>query len=346
MFNKKIYIYGAGVYGNILFDLLVNAGAKVTGFVQTDQPEMAQVKGIPVMKLAELAGSIHEEIIILIAIKNPRMVLEMRSNIQKLMINAIVYDCAEFIDSNRRYKDISNLKSDSTNRKKCIVCGCPMDLFLPIGTEEEIFMHHHIIGGGIRPQAICPICRSTDRSRWVYHVLKTKTDITTASGRALHFAPEEVITNLLLSNERLDYYSGDIVPRKALHIIDITDIPFADKCFDYVICNHVLEHIPDVDKAVAEIRRVLKDDGSFIFSFPICTDMLTLENRDIQSPEERLRHYGQKDHVRLYGNDFAQIYENYGFVLDIYRPQDELTEKEVEEYGVIKDDVLIVAHKK
>ena len=45
--------------------------------------------------------------------------------------------------------------------------------------------------------------------------------------------------------------------------IDITDIPFEDGSFDFVIANHMLYHVPDLDKAIGEVHRVLKPDGVF-----------------------------------------------------------------------------------
>jgi SAM-dependent methyltransferase len=45
--------------------------------------------------------------------------------------------------------------------------------------------------------------------------------------------------------------------------IDVQNIPFEDSTFDIVIANMMLYHVPDIDKAVSEIGRVLKDDGVF-----------------------------------------------------------------------------------
>ncbi len=46
-------------------------------------------------------------------------------------------------------------------------------------------------------------------------------------------------------------------------IIDAQSIPFADQHFDLVVANHMLYHVPDRAKALAEIRRVLKSGGHF-----------------------------------------------------------------------------------
>ena len=48
----------------------------------------------------------------------------------------------------------------------------------------------------------------------------------------------------------------------------LEDIPFEDHMFDVVYVSHVLEHIYDIDIAVKECKRVLKEDGCIIFAMP------------------------------------------------------------------------------
>ncbi len=167
------------------------------------------------------------------------------------------------------------------------------------------------------------------------------------SGRILHFAPEYHIKKLIMSNINIDYYTGDIVPGRAMHVTDITNlIQFPDKTFDLVICNHVMEHIPDEAKAVDEIKRVLKDNGKWVFSFPICTDIeLTYEDKSITSPDDRLREYGQKDHVRLYGRDYKRRFEAYGLKITEYSPKNYFSKDDIDRFGFIEDDVIMVAEK-
>jgi SAM-dependent methyltransferase len=47
------------------------------------------------------------------------------------------------------------------------------------------------------------------------------------------------------------------------HVVDAQSIPFADEMFDAVIANHMLYHVPNRAKAIAEVRRVLKPEGRF-----------------------------------------------------------------------------------
>ncbi len=45
-------------------------------------------------------------------------------------------------------------------------------------------------------------------------------------------------------------------------------LPYADASFDRVIAIHVLEHLPDLPRAVAELRRVLRPGGSLALVYP------------------------------------------------------------------------------
>lgn len=52
-------------------------------------------------------------------------------------------------------------------------------------------------------------------------------------------------------------------------IASATDMsPVSNDSYDTVICNEVIEHIPDPDKALAEIARVLKPDGTLVLGAP------------------------------------------------------------------------------
>ncbi|MFE6647835.1 class I SAM-dependent methyltransferase [Nocardioides sp. NPDC057772] len=53
------------------------------------------------------------------------------------------------------------------------------------------------------------------------------------------------------------------------YVCDITDIPVDDGRFDRVICNQVLEHVPEPEKAIAELHRVLKPGGRIFLSAPL-----------------------------------------------------------------------------
>jgi len=54
-----------------------------------------------------------------------------------------------------------------------------------------------------------------------------------------------------------------VIPALRWAIVDSQAIPFDDASFDIVIANHMLYHVPDIPRALAEVRRVLRPDGRF-----------------------------------------------------------------------------------
>ncbi len=316
-------------------------GLEIDYFVQSEEPEIKELNGTPVISF-ETMINLKTDKIVFIAINNQKAIRQIEKNITSKDKECHIYDCNNFINDNLFKRKIYNLSGE----KQCILCGSHVNKFLPAGIEENIFKQHHIIGGGYRNNCVCPCCGSNDRERWLYYVIKNKTNISKMSGRILHFAPEKNIADYIKGNPQIDYYTGDITSGRAMHITDITNIQYKDETFDYVICNHIMEHISDEEKAVYEIKRVLKQDGKWIFSFPICMDMKTYEDKSIVLPHERLKAYGQEDHVRLYGYDFAERFEKFGLRLQIYTPQNEMDDFEIDKLGFIKDDVMIIADKR
>lgn len=106
----------------------------------------------------------------------------------------------------------------------------------------------------------------------------------------------------------IDLYLDD---RPAMMEADVQDLPFSDKQFDLVLCCHVLEHVEDDRRAMSELKRVGKQ---VVMQHPIYYDRdATFEDPAIVSAEDRLRAYGQEDHVRIYGPDFADRLRVAGF---------------------------------
>ena len=225
----------------------------------------------------------------------------------------------------------------------CLVCGHKVGRFIPSvpNVPTDIFLKHHIIGGWLNGN-ICPYCQSRSRYRWQIYVLKNYSGILDKPCNVLHFAAEEYNSKLIRTNKNCRYITADIEPRLGDVTCDITDLNmFNDNTFDYIIANHVLEHVENESKAISELKRVLKHDGTIILSFPICTDMLTYEDPSITTEAGRWAAFGQGDHVRLYGKDFREHLENYGLNVKIYSPENELTPEEIKKYGFIHDDVSI-----
>lgn len=255
-----IVIYGAGKYGIELLRILKNLNYSVDYFIQSKVEKEIQIQGVKVISWNELIK--YDDINILFAIRDKSILSLIKNDVLCKKRNDIyVYDCIDFIETNQGVKKINSIQGE----KECIVCGNKVESFLPGGICADVFKKHHVIGGGYRKKCICPICGASDRERWLLYVLQNIIHINHISGRVLHFAPEMHIISIIKNNINIDYYTGDIIKGRAMHVTDITNMQYANQSMDYIICNHVLEHIVDIKSAISEIRRVLKDDGMFIF---------------------------------------------------------------------------------
>ena len=336
-------IYGAGKYGQKLNSLFLQCGIKVDFFAQTTASGGRLLDSIPVISFDDML-CLDGDLLVFLAIKDKTASEEILAKIQdSRWFGAItVIDSTAFIESN----PVITKSPDVSSSCQCNICGNRFARFNPAGKEEGL-IGHHVIGAGYRNNCFCPVCLASDRYRWLYYVLKNVMNICKFSGRVLHFAPEPPLERLIQLNQKLDYYTVDIEPGRAMHIADITDLrQFSNGTFDLVICNHVMEHIPDERKAVAEVKRMLKNGGKWVFSFPICTDIEeTYEDESIDTPEKRLKAYGQKDHVRLYGRDYLRRFESYGLKITEYSPKDYFSKDDIEKFGFIEDDVIMVAEK-
>lgn len=233
------------------------------------------------------------------------------------------------------------------DKYECNICHSNLKLMKDGGINDVFFEQHRVIGGGARKHVTCPVCNSGDRERFVYYYLKHNTDLFKDSCSAvLHFAPEPHIEQEIRNNPSCKYITGDIVPGRADYVVDITNIQFSENMFDYVICNHVIEHIIDEEKAINELKRVLKPDGTIILSTPISiSDEKTYENPNIISPEDRLKYFGQEDHVRLYGLDVKERWSKYGLIIDEYNSEDITDKNIVDKYGFIVGDRIFICKK-
>lgn len=193
---------------------------------------------------------------------------------------------------------------------ECPVCGTRRRKFLPYG-----YVHS-------RPNALCPRCLSLERHRLLWLYLQRETDLPTAYPRILHIAPEVCLMRKL--RKHYDghpglYLTADLEsPLADLHF-DVQHIPLEDDFTDVVICNHILEHVEDDRQALRELHRILKPGGWGIVLSPMDSSREeTFEDDTITDPAERTHVFGQYDHRRIYGRDYADRLRSAGFeVADI-----------------------------
>jgi len=128
---------------------------------------------------------------------------------------------------------------------------------------------------------------------------------------------------------------------------DICNLPFLDNSYDVILCNHVLEHIPDDTKAMEELFRILKPGGWGILQIPQDLNRpFTFEDNSITDKKERAKIFGQYDHVRIYGRDYFDKLRTIGFkVSEIDYSQTNLSPKEVDRYRLAPGEIIPMVSK-
>jgi hypothetical protein len=183
----------------------------------------------------------------------------------------------------------------------CPVCESALREFVPFGDS-------------LRPNKRCPVCGSLERHRLVWLFMHQITNLFTAPRKKfLHIAPEPCLASVLQESENIDYVSTDLT-RYAMIQADLTQLCFPDDIFDAVYASHVLEHVLDDRLAMREIYRTLRPGGWAILQVPIRKGKATYEDATIVDPDKREQAFGQRDHVRIYGDDYYDRLREIGFI--------------------------------
>ncbi len=141
------------------------------------------------------------------------------------------------------------------------------------------------------------------------------------------------------------YITADLESPLAKVKMDVQNIPFPDGSFDVVFCNHVLEHVADDRLAMREMYRVMKPGGWGVMLSPVDPSRAeTFEDDTIVDPAERTRIFGQYDHRRVYGRDYADRLREAGWQVEETDYFNALTPDEQKLYA-IRSEILYIARK-
>ena len=212
--------------------------------------------------------------------------------------------------------------------------GLSFKRFLPYGYGKQ------------RSNVLSPSTLSLERHRLLWLYLKNETDFFSKSLNVLHFAPEQCFLKRFRALQNLSYTTTDLVSPIADIKADICKLPFDDDTYDVILCNHVLEHIPDDSKAMQELYRVMKPGGWGIFQIP--QDMsrkTTFEDNTIIDKNERAKVFGQYDHVRIYGRDYFDKLRSIGFKVEEINYTLRFSELEIERYSLAKGEIIPLVKK-
>nr|WP_297306779.1 class I SAM-dependent methyltransferase [uncultured Flavobacterium sp.] len=206
--------------------------------------------------------------------------------------------------------------------------------FLPYGYGKQ------------RNNVLSPSTLSLERHRLLWLYLQNETDFFTKELKVLHFAPEQAFYKRFRKQKNLNCTTTDLESPLADVKADICDLPFEDNSFDFILCNHVLEHIPDDKKAMQELYRILKPGGIGVFQIPLDLNReFTFEDDSIVDKAERAEVFGQYDHVRVYGRDFFDKLRAVGFKVDEVDYTNNLGPELVQKYCLEPGEIIPVCYK-
>ncbi|MSP85135.1 MAG: class I SAM-dependent methyltransferase [Flavobacteriaceae bacterium] len=214
--------------------------------------------------------------------------------------------------------------------------GKSFKMFLPYGYKKQ------------RNNVLSPSTFSLERHRLLWLYLNDKTDFFTSLEKkeVLHFAPEQAFYKLFRNQKNINYTTTDLFSPLADVKADICDLPFQDNSYDVILCNHVLEHIPDDTKAMQELYRVLKPGGMGIFQIPQDLNRETTFSDDsITNQKDRAAIFGQYDHIRIYGHDYFDKLRSIGFTVIEEDYTHKITAELVEKYCLAKGEIIPICYK-
>ena len=224
--------------------------------------------------------------------------------------------------------------------RECLLCGNRIGHFLPYrggwDAAPPLMRSLQVVGSDL-DNYLCPACGCNDRERHLFLYLRAIGLMDRLSGKKLlHFAPELKLTPLIESAGLARHVKADLFPTTPdVEKIDVLAISYPECFFDFVMANHVLEHVLDDGRALSELWRVLKPGGLAILQTPFSALLeRTIFDPGVVSPEVRLLLYGQEDHVRLYGRDIFCRFASTGFINRVATHEQLLADVDAVRFGV------------
>lgn len=257
---------------------------------------------------------------------------------QGILSETLLQLYGEYKQARKKKALLRSFKGDAV---ECPLCKSHFRIFGTFGSSNRV-------------NARCHQCGSLERHRLIWLFLKRKLHFPPDGKKIklLHLAPEKMMYRIFSKSRSIDYTPCDLNPDRynfkgRVQVIqaDITALRFEENAFDFILCNHVLEHVPDDRTAMRELYRVMKPGGAGIFQVPISTLPTTYEDFSIQSPEERTKAFGQHDHVRVYGTDYTQRLRHAGFKVTEDAFVKSFSQEECYRYGLNPTEVLFYCEK-
>ena len=227
---------------------------------------------------------------------------------QKVTLKKILKKCFDF-SINGKWRTMGNfILSDGCNlfnqnkfyinrvKLHCPLCQYSDFSFIHLSNENEISWN-----------SACPKCDSRSRHRGLIFVYKQFFKNSRKS-KILHFAPEEVLKIEIKKMRNIHYLTTDIeMTNVDFPNEDIQYLSFNNSSFDFILINHVLEHVSDDEKAISELSRILKPKGIVIITIP---------GNWSRKHTKEFKKINYNGHYRDYGLDAKIMFQKYFSFVD------------------------------
>jgi SAM-dependent methyltransferase len=244
------------------------------------------------------------------------MYLFLKKIVKKILPQSLVFKIEPFL---RKSYSIFFLG----NKYHCTICEGSFSRFIQLKNGE----------------LLCARCGSLPRDRRLYAILKKDNLL---KGKLLDFSPSRALYRKFKKTLALEYFSSDFSNEFISNYhFDITAIKMQDGFFDLIICYHILEHIADDRKAMAELSRVLKPGGTMLLQTPFREGEI-FEDPSIKTGDERMEYFGQEDHVRIYSvKGISERLSQAGFSVNALQ----LNEQAFNNSGFSEKEIVLICKK-
>ena len=174
----------------------------------------------------------------------------------KLILRAVV-------KRRRETRGRKNERNYQGNDVVCPCCGKSFSRFMDCKFTEKFNSERF---AGTYRNTVCPYCFSLPRHRIICYYFDNNKG-TLPNENIIMFGAEESIEKWFSRNSRR-YTTADLFDRTADIKADIQNMPFIGGGWKLITCNHVLEHVPDYKKSLAELKRILSGDGILELTVP------------------------------------------------------------------------------
>ncbi len=209
---------------------------------------------------------------------------------------------------------VRSLKACWTHRGTALRCPCCGGRFSSFADYTSSVAPEHYEATG--QNTVCPRCGALPRHRILCAYLSAHPKLLSASRPPLIFS-HEYSTERFLRRHGCRVRTADLYDRTVGLTLDIQRIDLPSGSQSLVLCNHILQFVPDYQSALSELFRVLRSDGLLIISvnqLPALAE--TREDFTQADAADFMERNYQTLGLRTFGRDFPQSLARAGFFVE------------------------------